>query len=96
MPNRAMEEAVQRIERHQLIMNALNYIRCRNSGGSLEECNRVYRLLPPPPGDPFFEELLSIVEPDERRTLLTAMRDAAREQLNDVEERLKDLDQKEP
>ena len=89
----AIERATERLDRHLAAQRALNYIRCRKNGGSMEECMGIYRLSPPPPGDPFFEELLNNVEAAERHKLLTAVKDQLLEEAKRIDDRLKVLDQ---
>lgn len=88
----AIERVVERIDRHLAAQSALNYIRCRKNGGSMEECLGIYRLSPPPPGDPFFEELLNNIEVAERHKILTAVKDQLLEEVKRIDRRLQDLD----
>lgn len=88
----ALERIAEKIELHFALLNALNYIRCRHNGGSMEECMGIYRLVPPSPGDPFFEELLGNVEVAERHRLLTAVKDQLLEEVKSIDSRLQDLD----
>ncbi len=71
----AIEEAVERIERHLMVLQALRYIRCRRNGGSIEECLGIYRPPTPIADDPFLKELLDHLEGSEKNKLLTAVKD---------------------
>jgi hypothetical protein len=69
-----IREAVERIERHLLVLRALEYMRCRRAGGSLEECLGIYRVTPPRPDESFMQELLRSIHPEDRQQLLTAVK----------------------
>jgi hypothetical protein len=43
------EDAIERIERHNLIASALRFLECRKSAKSFDECLGIYRLTPKPP-----------------------------------------------
>jgi hypothetical protein len=92
MPNGInINEAIQRIERHFLILRALEYVRCRKNGGSMEECFGFFRLLPPPPPEPYFDELIKDLDPPEQKALLESSKEALLEQARQIEIRLKQI-----
>lgn len=88
----ALERIAERIERHVAIQRALNYIRCRRDGGSPEECMGLFRLGSPPPGDPFFDELLKNVDDAVRQRLLVAVKDQLMEEVKRIDEKLHGID----
>lgn len=70
-----IREAVERINRHLLVLRALRFIRCRRAGGSIEKCLGIYRVPPPRPDEPFMQDLLQAIHPEDREQLLTALKD---------------------
>ena len=58
----------------------------------MEECLGIYRLAPPTPGDPFFDELLNHVDIAEKHRLLSAEKDLLQEEVRRIDSMLSNLD----
>jgi len=87
-----IDNVAEKIAGHFAILEALEYIRCRNAGGSMIECLGHYKIKTPGVGDPFFEELLSNLDAAERRRLLTAVKEGWQEGIESIDKRLEELD----
>lgn len=91
----AIERAAEKLDRHSMIQSLYDYSRCRQNGGSIEECIGLVgpRLIPPPPINPqFLEELLNNIGVPERSKLLTAIKYQLLEAAERIDMRLQDID----
>jgi len=44
-----LTEVAERIDRHNMVVDALRFVECMKGGGTFESCSGIYRLAPKPP-----------------------------------------------